>query len=162
MRQGSTVAFLEPSSGFGGYLSGATASVNSCGGSSMTCHGSVIPDMAIARGCPNANCVIEPLASEQLKVPWPIPALGPTPCALQPLQSQFLFMGGCPRHALPEVQTLTGSVYDGDDYFHHSEEQTENPRAKGLSEVTELLSGRTGIWTESHKHETCVLFPRCL
>lgn len=89
----------------------------------------------------------EPLASEQLKVPWPTPALGPIPCALQPLQIQFLRMGDCPGHALPEVQTLASSVYDSDDYFHRSEEQMENPKAKGLSEVTELLRGRTGIWT---------------
>lgn len=71
-------------------------------------------------------------------------------------------MGGRPGHSLPEVQTLAGSVYDGGDYFHHSEEQTENLKAKGLPEVTELLSGRTAIWTESHKHKFCALFPRCL
>ena len=88
---------------------------------------------------------------------WPTPALGSTPPALQPLQIQFLFMGGCPGHTLPEVRTLTSSVYDGDDDFRHSEEQSENQNMKGLPEVTELISGRTVIWTQSHKHKFCAL-----
>ena len=66
------------------------------------------------------------------------------------------------RPHTPEVQTLTCGVYGSDDYFHHSEEQAENQKVKGLPEVTELLSGRTAIWTESRKHKSCTLFPRCL
>lgn len=65
-------------------------------------------------------------------------------------------------HALPEVQTLTCGVYDGDDYFYRSEKQTEKQKVKRLPEVTELTSGRTAVWTQSHKHEFCTSFPHCL
>lgn len=47
---------------------------------------------------------------------------------------------------MPDVQTLTDSVDDGDDYLHHSEEQTDNQKATGLPEVTELITGPAEIW----------------
>ena len=40
-----------------------TACVSSCVGSSVTCHGSISPDTATARGCPDARCVIGVLLS---------------------------------------------------------------------------------------------------